>query len=199
MSNYINPDGSGIIGGILPSGATPSTRSSPGQALALDSLGGLIVSLASLGPISNAQGFLSTTGSETLSNATNDTPCSLFNPSNSGKNILITSWIVSSGTGSLIGYMFFVTTDPAYASSLLISNAKSGGAVSAASGTFINTNQSAPSGGTQFRRIYNLYEQELVPNGFGILLPKGSANGVVTQMETYSNGVGSQSIAHLEF
>ena len=147
----------------------------------------------------NAQAFYGTTGNESFTNATNDTPTSLFNPSNSGKNIFITSWIVSTGIGALVGYMFFVTTDPAYANSLLISNAKAGGAASVASGTFINTNQSAPGGGTQFRRIYGLYQQEMIPSGFGILLPKGSANGIVTQMETYANGIGGQSLAWLEF
>lgn len=199
MSGYLNPDGSGIIGGILPSGSTPSTRSSPGQALALDSLGGLIVSLASLGPISNAQGFLSTTGQMNSANATVDAPTSLFNPANSGKSILITSWTVSSGTGSLVGFMYFVTTDPAYANSLLIRNAKAGGAASVVSGTFVNTNQSAPGTGLEFRRVYNNYFTELIPNGFGILLPAGSAHGVVTMMETYASGIGSQSIAHIEF
>jgi len=148
----------------------------------------------------NAQAFYGTTGQESLANATVDSPCSLFNPANSGKNIFITSWAVSSGTGALVGFCYFVTTDPAYANSLLISNAKAGGAATVANGTFINTNQSAPGGGTQFRRIYNNNYQEMIPNGFGILLPKGSANGVVTMMETYATGgIGGQSIAWLEF
>jgi hypothetical protein len=191
---FITPDGADLVGGKLPSGV--------GQAFLLDSLGNLLVSLQdpALAQITNGQAFFGTTGQETLANATVDSPCSLFNPANSGKNVLITSWEVSSGTGALIGFMYFVTTDPAYANSLLISNAKAGGAASVASGTFINTNQSAPGGGTQFRRIFNNNYQQMIPNGFGILLPKGVANGVVTMMETYATGgIGGQSMGWLEF
>src|ERR1700726_2212403 len=79
----------------------------------------------------NAQAFYGTASQESEANATVDAPCSIFNPSNSGKNIFITSWIVSTGTGSLVGIMFDTTVDPAYASSLNIKNAKGGGATSA--------------------------------------------------------------------
>ncbi len=148
----------------------------------------------------NAQAFYGTTGQMSSANATVDAPMSIFNPSNSGKNIFITSIIVSSGTGSLVGICFATTADPAYASSLKIKNAKGGGAASAiaSSCTFVNTNQSQPGSG-ELRRLYNNYSQELIPSGFGILLPNGSANGVSTFLETYASGIGSISATWLEF
>ncbi|HEY4033976.1 MAG TPA: hypothetical protein VGL94_08460 [Ktedonobacteraceae bacterium] len=148
----------------------------------------------------NAQAFYGTASQESEANATVDAPCSIFNPANSGKNIFINSWIVSSGTGSLAGIMFATTADPAYASSLNIQNAKAGGAASAIVShcSFVNTSQSEPGSG-EFRRLYNDFSQEMIPNGFGILLPKGSSNGVSTFLETYASGIGSQSMAWLEF
>jgi hypothetical protein len=202
MSGFTNPDGSMISGGILPSGATPSTRSSPGQALALDELGNLLVSLQdpSLAEIRNGQLFYGTTGQESLANATVDSPTSLFNPSNSGKSLLIKSWIVSSGTGSIVGIMFFTTVDPAYGSSLLVKNANPGSAnTSVASATFDHANNSEPGAG-EFRRIYNQYYIEMIPSGYGILLPKGSAHGITTFMESYATGgIGAQSLLWEEF
>lgn len=189
---FITQDGAELVGGL--------DSSSIGHALKVDALGGLLVSLASLGPLNNGQLFYGTTGQESEANATVDAPCSIFNPSNSTKNALFLSWIVSSGTGALIGYLYSVTTDPNYGSSLTVVNGNLGSAVtSVLNATFDNANHGAPSGGTQFRRLYNNYSQEMIPNGYGILLPKGSAHGVVAQMETYATGIGGQSQIWLEF
>jgi hypothetical protein len=147
----------------------------------------------------NGQAFYGSTGQMSSASGTVDAPLSIFNPSNSGKNVFITSIIVSSGTGSIVGILFATTTDPAYASSLLVQNANLGSAVaSVVSGTFVHTTQSEPMSG-EFRRVYNQYNQELVPNSSGILLPKGSANGVTTFLETYGSGIGSISAAWVEF
>lgn len=197
MSGYIGSDGSEFIGAKNLQGNV--------QGLNVDVLGNLLVSAGAINPttLAGAQVFYATTGQMASANATVDAPMSIFNPSNSGKNILITSIIASSGTGALIGFLYFVTTNPAYANNLLISNAKAGGATSAIGGagvcTFVNTNQSAPGGGTQFRRVYNQFNQELIPNGTGILLPNGSANGVVAMMETYATGIGALSAQWVEF
>jgi hypothetical protein len=147
----------------------------------------------------NGQAYYGTTGQMSSAAGTVDAPMSIFNPANSGKNIFITSIIVGSGTGAIVGMLFATTADPVYASSLKIKNAKSGGAASAIASicTFINTNQTEPAG--ELRRLYNNYSQEMIPNGFGILLPIGSANGITTFLETYSSGIGSISACWVEF
>jgi hypothetical protein len=147
----------------------------------------------------NGQAFYGSTGQMSSAAGTVDAPMSIFNPSNSGKNIFITSIVVGSGTGALVGICFATTTDPAYASSLLIQNANLGSTVaSVISGTFVHTTQSEPGSG-EFRRLYNQNSQELIPSGFGLLLPKGSAHGVTTFLETYGSGIGSISADWLEF
>ena len=189
---FISQDGSGLVGGKLPSGA--------GQALALDSLGNLLVSLQdpALAQITSGQWFYGTTGQMNSASGTVDAPCSIFNPANSGKNVLITSIIVSSGTGSLVGILFAATVDPAYASAYLLQNANLGSAVvSVISGTFVHTNTAEPAG--EFRRLYQQNAVEMIPNSYGILLPKGSAHGVIAFMETYATGIGSISSLHAEF
>jgi hypothetical protein len=145
------------------------------------------------------QCFYGSTGQMSSASGTVDAPMSIFNPSNSGKNVFITSIIVSSGTGSLVGICFATTADPGYGSSLLVQNADLGSAVtSVVSSTFVHTNQSEPMTG-EFRRLYNQYSQELIPSNMGILLPKGSANGVTTFLETYGSGIGSVSASWVEF
>ncbi len=150
--------------------------------------------------IANGQAFYGTTGQMSSASGTVDAPMSIFNPSNSGKNIFITSIIVGSGTGSLVSILFATTSNPNYASSLKIQNAKGGGAASAiaSSCTFVNTNQSQPGSG-ELRRLYNNYSQELIPNNYGILLPGGSNNGITAFLETYAAGIGSISAAWIEF
>jgi len=166
--------------------------------------GSSMIDLRSLGSIAQAKAYFATTGQETLANATVDSPASLFNPSTSGKNILITSWTVSSGIGSIVGFMYFITANTDYGTDLLISNAKAGGAASVLASshraTFTATSTGAPGTGTQFRRLYQQYFVQLVPDGFGILLPNGSDSGVTTFMQSYApGGIGSQSISYLEF
>ena len=199
MSGYLNNDGSELIGANNPSNV--------GQSLKLDALGNLLVSLEdpSLAQITSGAAWLGTTGQMTLANATSDAPMSLFNPSNSGKSALITSLVVSAGTGSIVGILFATTTDPAptYTSALLVNNANpsianSGATKSVLSSSFISTSQSEPGSG-EFRRLYNQYFQEMIPNGYGLLLPKGSAHGVSTFMETYApGGIGSVSATWFE-
>jgi hypothetical protein len=195
MTNFMGSDGSGFIGAKNVAGVV--------QGLNVDVLGNLLVSSGAVNPntINGAQVYYATTGQMSSANATVDAPMSIFNPSTS-KNIFITSIVASSGTGSLVGILFFTTTNPAYANNLKISNAKAGGAASAISGngvcTFVNTNQSLPGSGV-LRNSYSQYYVELIPSGSGILLPAGSNNGVTAFLETYASGIGALTANWLEF
>ncbi len=191
---FIGNDGSGFVGAKNTLGNV--------QGLNVDVLGNLLVSSGPINPntINGGQVFYGTTGQMSSASGTVDAPMSIFNPSNSGKNILIASILVSSGTGSLVGMLFATTSDPAYANSLKIKNAKGGGAGSAiaSSCTFVNTNQSQPGSG-ELRRLYNSNSQELIPSNCGILLPSGSNNGITAFLETYAAGIGSISAIWIEY
>src|SRR6266581_4870764 len=81
MTSYMNPDGSGLVGGKLPSGV--------GQALQLDADGNLKITNVP-GPGSQ---FIVTSGllATSMNNNLLVCPLSLFNPANSGKTLRIFS------------------------------------------------------------------------------------------------------------
>lgn len=128
----------------------------------------------------NGQGFTAVSALITGANTTYY-GMSVFNPSNSGKSILITRFVVVIQAASTNFSAFFTTTDPALTTALTPLNLKRGGATSVASVT-VNAGTdnvaSLPASG-KFRETVAVagYECDLLKNGTVLLLPTGSANG----------------------
>lgn len=104
----------------------------------------------------------------------------LFNPSNSGKNILIYSIRFSNSGGSSMLNIYTITSDPAYANALQIANSKIGGASSAIAThiTYQNANTSVVGTFMDVGELPQAQHTEWLTNGSGILLPAGSGNGI---------------------
>lgn len=205
MSGFINADGSVLCGAFSPA--------SVGQALRTDGGGNLKVALANSvsAPtitedqirawIVNGQGFTGSTGMMNSATGTNNNPLCVFNPAGSGKNILIYSLSISSGTAGATGMsvlLTYVTADPVYGSAAVVVNARCGGVASAiaSSCTFTTINQSV-SGTIQF--VSSNSPVELLTNGSMVLLPAGSANGVTVFLQTYAAGIGNITAKWIEF
>lgn len=184
MSGFINPDGSGLVGGQKAGGQ--------GQSFQLDSAGNLLVNvLGALSPgtplptadqlrgwLLNGQGFNATTGVVTAA-AVGDYGLSVFNPAASGKNVLLYSMKAYNFTNSTQTFAYSTTADPALGSAPTVANLKAGGGSSVASVSYSAGNVLVPSSGTLdagSMPVYTIYE--LLTNGAVILLPAGAADGV---------------------
>lgn len=190
MTSFTNADGSGLVGGLNPAGI--------GQALRLDTSGNLLVQAWNLAMNANGSAFMASSG--LLNSVVGNYPLVVFNPATSGKNVLIYSIRISTGTGSSNGFLQAVTTNPAYGSAAAVTNKRLGGATSAiaTSCTFTSTSQtlSAP-----YIRVEILtsYPAEILSNGSTILLPNGSANGLIAWITTFGGGYSSITIEWIEY
>jgi hypothetical protein len=194
MTNFVNADGSGLVGGLNPGGL--------GQALLVDGNGNLQVQdwvrmQALLG-----RAYSGTTGLLNSTTGTNNYPLSIFNPAGSGKNVLIYALHVSSGTSSanaMTVFMQSMTSNPAYATAANVSNTKLGGAVSAIANSCTFTTTSQTLVGPYMQVEVSTNPIELLLNGAYILLPAGSANGITVFLQTYASGFNSLLARWLEF
>lgn len=149
--------------------------------------------------ILNGQSFSADIGLFTSGAGTNNYPLSVFNPGNI--NVLIYSVQVANGSGGLTALLQLVTSNPAFATQLAPINMQAGGNVSqlpASAVTWANTNQAIAAPYEQVTAIASA-TQELLTNGAAILLPKGSANGLVAYIQTYAAGINSVLMRWLEF
>jgi hypothetical protein len=222
MPEFLNSDGSGLVGALSPSGI--------GQALQLDGSGNLkvtstggggssVVNVAdavtpanklavdgsgriTLAPnqscniaqwngatpavsnpvitedqvrawIVNGQSFSATTNKQTAAGAIN-AGFSIFNPAASGKTLLVYSLKYTIGNNSF-NTLNLTTSDPAFGSSLTVTNNKAGSATtSIASSTFTNTNvASAGTVNDTIGSATNTMTQVLL-NGDYLVLPSGN-------------------------
>lgn len=190
MTSFTNADGSGLVGGLNPAGV--------GQALRLDNSGNLLVQAWSQTMNANGSAFMASNG--LLNPVAGNYPLAIFNAATSGKNVLIYSIRISTGTGSSNGFLQTVTTNPAYASAATVTNKRLGGANSAIATTctFASTSQTL---GAPYAKVELLttYPAELLSNGSAILLPNGSANGLVAWITTFSGGYNSITIEWIEY
>ncbi|MBO0790785.1 MAG: hypothetical protein J2P36_07525 [Ktedonobacteraceae bacterium] len=189
MTAYLNSDGSGLVGALNPSLV--------GQALRVDAAGNLSVQDFVRAAIMQGKGFIATTG--LLNLAAGTYPLSIFNPANSGKSLLIHSVRMSSGGSSINAQLNLVTTNPSFASAASPANARPGSGSSAASATFASTNQ-APAGTIiQIEQGAQNVVSEQPGSGAAILLPAGSANGLVAYITTFATGYLAITASWLEF
>ena len=151
--------------------------------------------------IANGQGFSLTNGQLNSAAGTNNYPLSVFNPSNSGKNLLIFSIQVANGSGGLTAFLKLVTSNPAWPNQIAPINLKAGGPASALAATNFtgDTADHAPS--SPYLQVVTLASatQELLTDGAAILLPAGNANGLTVYAQTYGAGINSTLIRWIEF
>ncbi len=199
MPEFLNPDGSGLVGGLNAAGV--------GQALQLDASGNLKVSgAASLGSLSapnitedqirawiaNGQSFSVTTGKLTAAGAIN-AGFSVFNPAASGRTLLVYSikYMIGNNNFSTLN---LTTTDPALGTSMTPVNNKAGSSTtSVTSCSYANSNlASAGTVNDAFGSASNTLTQVLqngdclvVPPGYGfaLYLNLSGANAYVASAE----------------
>jgi hypothetical protein len=191
MTSFMGSDGSSLSGALTPAGII--------QGLSLDSVGNLKVAPGGnpvTNPaitedqirawIANGQGFSASTGMLNSASGTNNYALSIFNPNNSGKNILIYSIQVANGSGGMTALLQRVTSDPGFTAVTPL-NAKLGGGNSAIAGhvTQATSNQTLLGNFDQVVTLAGTM-MELLTNGACILLPSGSNNGIVQYIQTYS-------------
>lgn len=132
----------------------------------------------------SGQMFSATTGKlVTATNPSLEMGASLFNPSNSGKSILIYSARYSTNSGTTSGQANVTTVDPAYANTLTALNLNRGSATtSVASITSAANNATASISITgsvlDIDYMVNQSTLETIPSGTAILLPSGTASGL---------------------
>ena len=141
-------------------------------------------------------------GLQTSATGTNDYPLSIFNPSTSGKTILIYSLRVTAGSAtasSIAARLKFTSSDPAYSSSATVSNLKAGAAASAiaSSCTYVTTTTSPVAPFAQIDIANG--PLELLQNDQIIVLPSGTSNGITLLLETYAAASYSISGKYVEF
>ena len=193
MTSFMSADGSGLIGGLNPSGI--------GQSLRVDAQGNLLVSTGIANPnvISNGQAFSASTGMLNSASGTNNYALSVFNPSTSGKNILIYSIQAANGSGGMTTLLQRVTVDPAFTAVTPV-NAKAGGGPSAIASHVSQATTNQTLSGT-FDQVVLIVATtlELLTNGAAILLPAGSNNGLVQYVQTYGSAINSILMRWIEF
>jgi expansin (peptidoglycan-binding protein) len=149
--------------------------------------------------IVNGQGFSASTGMLNSASGTNNYALSVFNPNNSGKNILVYSIQVANGSGGMTAILQRVTSDPGFTAVTPL-NAKLGGAASAIAGhvSQATSNQTLSGNYDQVVTIAST-TIELLTNGAVILLPNGSNEGLVQYIQTYSTAINSILMRWIEF
>jgi hypothetical protein len=192
MTGFMNADGSALVGGLTSAGI--------GQALQIDPLGNVATQAWMQATLQQGKGYMASCG--LLNVAAGNYPLCIFNPANSGKNILLYSLRTSSGTASVNSISVFlqtVTSNPAYASTAIITGSKLGGSASviAATCTFSGTSQTLTAPYLQVE--VSTTPVELFVNGSTLLLPNGSAMGATIFVQTYASGFSSITARWIEF
>lgn len=193
MPGFMNNDGSELVGGQLPGGA--------GQALQLDSGGNLKATINgspmnALNPVITQPqviaallaGKVFTASTPKLTGVANNTGAAcLFNPSNSGKTLLVVS-IHGYCNAAAQGTIELVTADPTLGTAMTVSSNEGG---SGAPVSVISTSASyAASGLTPSVTPNGVWSTaagtmiEILSNGNAIWLPVGVASGVKPTITT---------------
>ncbi len=204
MTSFMGPDGSGLVGALNPAGII--------NGLGLDAAGNLKVTSGGnpvTNPtltsdqirawIANGQAFSASTGMLNSASGTNNYALSIFNPNNSGKNILVYSIQVANGSGGITAILQRVTSDPAFTAVTPL-NAKLGGSASAIAGHVSQATSNQTLSGA-YDQVITLASttMELLINGAAILLPNGGNNGLVTYIQTYSAAINSILMRWVEY
>ncbi|HEY7413876.1 MAG TPA: hypothetical protein VH593_01680 [Ktedonobacteraceae bacterium] len=190
MPGFLNPDGSELVGALSPSNV--------GGALRKDALGNLLVTDGVAGQVLQGDAYLASNG--LVNAAAGNFPMGIFNPSNSGKNILIYSIAVSCGGTGFDAAFQFQATDPAFSKAGIVTNKKIGGSASAIAGSITYEDTSQTRNGPYARwEPYTSSPVDMVFAGSPVLLPAGSANALIVWVTTYGNGYSAIHLEWVEF
>lgn len=177
-----------------------------------DQHGNLLVSANADAPVTNydqlrayiaaGQGFVYSTGEQQSPASGANVGLSIFNPANSGKNILIYS-VKIFYTNYAMFFLALSGADPALGSAAFITNARPGSAItSMASATYTNTSLTPPANnaileGAQAAGNYTL--NDILTNNSVYILPKGSAAGLLLFFNSPSTNTWIATIKGVEF
>ena len=129
--------------------------------------------------LQNGQMFSLSTGLQASGGSGGNFPLAVFNPSNSGKNLLIFSVAISANIQFIQAYITYQTSNPNFASSISPSNMKMGGAGTVATCTTTSSSVSIVGTGLDTAVFAIAPRTELLSNAAAILLPSGSANAII--------------------
>ncbi len=180
MAGYVNSDGSGLVGGLTPTGA--------GLSLQLDASGNLKTTTAMGGNastpmitqdqirawISNGQGFTGSTGRQNAPASVAIYGLSVFNPNGSGKTLLVFSLKAVYAGANNTHLVTITANDPALGNAGLVTNNRAGsGTSSVASTTFATTGQTVAGSTHDFVQTAQNGTLEVFTNGDVVMLPPG--------------------------
>jgi hypothetical protein len=205
MTGYINPDGSALGGGLLPTNL--------GQALSLDASGNLkvisenvagmpvITEDAIRAYIAAGQSFNATTGKVAVVGASS--AVSFFSPASNTKNVLLYSILIAySSTNGIMHDVRLANADPNYPNPLSLINMKqaSGAPGSVVNATYATTTITASGSNLLSAPVtgQNLSAQ-VFENGAALLFPAGTANGVIAFLGNGTTGTFSVTFCWIEF
>lgn len=130
--------------------------------------------------------------------ATGQYAVSVFNPSNSGKNILIFSIKCMTNFGNCTVWLYQTTTNPAYNTTLTPKNMLGGGSVSSlASGSITANSASISFPASQVDMT--IAQPEVLMNNATFFLPNGSANGLTSLVNVGNSQAYSICVKWIEF
>lgn len=133
--------------------------------------------------IANGQGYAATTGKQTSASAVL-TGLSIFNPSNSGKTIIVYSAKTGTAANAFYQLNAGITSDPALGTTATIVNLKGGGPNSIASATYANV--AVTPAGSQVEAIQMVANNlvEFLTNGAVLVLPAGYGTEILANTST---------------
>jgi hypothetical protein len=193
MAGFVNQDGSGLVGGLTPTGS--------GLALQMDASGNLkttaTMGASAITPlitqdqirtwIANGQGFTGTTGKQNAAAAAATFGLSVFNPVGSGKTVLLFSLKVLFAGSNTTHVVTLTTSDPALGNAGVVTNNKAGNATtSVASTTFATANQTIAGTTHDYVQTAQNGTLEVFTNGDVVLLMPG--NGLTFWMNITTAG-----------
>lgn len=205
MAGFVNQDGSGLVGGLTPTGS--------GLALQMDASGNLKTT-ATLGAsasaplitqdqirtwIASGQGFTGTTGKQSAAAAAATFGLSVFNPVASGKTVLLFSLKAFFSGSNTAHRVTLTTSDPALGNAGVVTNNKAGSATtSVVSTTFATATQTVVGTDHDYVQTGQATTLELFTNGDVVLLLPG--NGLTFWMNiTVSGGLWGVTASWVEF
>ena len=205
MTGFVNQDGSGLVGGLSPTGQ--------GLALQLDASGNLKTTTALGGAattplitqdqirtwIAAGQGFTGSTGKQNAAAAAAPLGLSVFNPVGSGKTLLLFSLKALFAGSNTTHVVTLTTSDPALGNAGVVTNNKAGSAnTSVSSTTYATANQTIAGTTHDYVQTAQNGTLEVFTNGDVVLLMPG--NGLTFWMNiTVAGGNWGVTASWIEF
>ncbi|BCL79709.1 hypothetical protein ccbrp13_21740 [Ktedonobacteria bacterium brp13] len=137
-------------------------------------------------------------GLQSSAAGTNDYALSIFNPTASGKNIMLYSLHIAA-SGTMIAKIKATSSDPAYASAATVSNQRAGSGASAIASNCTCATSNTSNSGPYIQSEISSGPTELLPNNQVLLLPAGSNNGITLFLETVASGTYSITAHYIEY